>query len=101
MDRESVEHVIPAVNDARRRVVSGISDVAVRQQLTISLSSIEISLRSDDVEGVEAGILKVQALLSNYSPRAFADRQEISAIQLALAGAQRVSSPDAISVFTL
>jgi hypothetical protein len=100
MDRESVEQVIPAVNDARRRIVSGISDVSVRQQLTISLSNIELALRADDVESVGEGITKVQTLLGTYSPRAFADRQEISAIQLALAGAQRVSSPDAISIFT-
>jgi hypothetical protein len=98
MDRDAVENVMPAVNDARRRVASGIADVAVRQQLTITLSNIEIALRADDVADVEKGVTEVQALMSSYSPRAYADRQEISAVMLALAGVQKVSSPAGMTV---
>ena len=93
MDRDAVENVMPAVNDARRRVASGIADVAVRQELTITLSNIEIALRADDVADVEKGLSAVQALMGSYGPRAYADRQEISAVMLALAGVQKVSSP--------
>jgi hypothetical protein len=94
MDREAVENIMPAVNDARRRVASGIADVTVRQQLTITLSSIELALRADNVDDVEAGIQKVSTILDSYTPKARADRPEISAIFLALAGVQRVANPD-------
>ena len=99
MDREAVENVIPAINDARRRVASGISDVAVRQQLTIDLSSIEIALRGDDVESVDKGVEAVSALMSSYAPRASADRPEISAVQLALTSVRRVASPGSVESF--
>jgi hypothetical protein len=98
MDRDAVENVMPAVNDARRRVASGIADVAVRQQLTITLSNIEIALRADDVADVEKGVSAVQALMASYGPRAYADRQEISAVLLALAGVQKVATPGAPTV---
>src|SRR5262245_7797289 len=47
MDRDLVENFLPAVTDARRRVASGIADVSVRQEMTITLSNIEIALRAD------------------------------------------------------
>jgi hypothetical protein len=99
MDREAVENVIPAINDARRRVASGISDVAVRQQLTIDLSSVEIALRGDDVEAVNQGVEAVTTLMSSYAPRASADRPEISAVQLALSSVRRVASPGSAESF--
>jgi hypothetical protein len=98
MDRDAVENVMPAVNDARRRVAAGIADVSVRQQLTVTLSNIEIALRADDVADVEKGMAAVQTLMASYSPRAYADRQEISAVMLALAGVQKVSAPGGSSV---
>jgi hypothetical protein len=100
MDREAVENVMPSVNDARRRVASGIADVAVRQQLTITLSNLEIALRADDVDGVTKGMAAVETLLNSYSPRAHADRQEISAVMLVLAGVGRVASPDASTLLS-
>lgn len=99
MDRDAVENVMPAVNDARRRVAAGIADVSVRQQLTISLSAIEIALRGDDVEAAQTNVAAVKTLLSQYSPRAYADRQEISAVFLVLAGVERIASPEGSSVF--
>ena len=98
MDRDAVDNVMPAVNDARRRVASGIADVAVRQQLTLTLANIEIALRADDVADVEKGVSAVQTLMASYTPRAYADRQEITAVMLALAGVQKVASPDGQTV---
>ena len=43
MEREAVENIIPAVTDARRRVASVTADVAVRQEMTLTLSSVEMS----------------------------------------------------------
>ena len=100
MDHESVENVIPAITDARRRVASGISDVAVRQELTLTLSGIEIALRGDDVPGVAKGIADVTALLSQYGPRAYADRPEITAVYLAVAGVQRIATPETMTVLS-
>lgn len=100
MDHEGVENVLPAITDARRRVASGISDVAIRQQLTLSLSSIEIALRGDDVPAVAKGISEVTTLLSQYGPRAYADRPEITAVYLALAGVQRIATPETVTVLS-
>jgi hypothetical protein len=94
MDREAVENVIPAVTDARRRVASGIADVAVRQEMTITLSNIEIALRADDVETVEKGLTSVSNLVTAYGNRASADRPEVSAVLLALSAVQKVSNPN-------
>jgi len=94
MDREAVENVIPAVSDARRRVASGIADVAVRQELTITLSNVEIALRADDVETVEKGLTSVSTLITAYGNRASADRPEVSAVLLALSAVQKISSPN-------
>jgi hypothetical protein len=93
MDRAAVENIMPAITDARRRVASGIGDVAVRQQLTISLSGIELALRADDIDGVEKGLTNVATLMSTYGNRASADRAEVSAVFLVLTGVQRISSP--------
>jgi hypothetical protein len=100
MDHEAVENVLPAVTDARRRLASGISDVAVRQEITLAISGLEIALRGDDVPAVADGIQQITALMGQYSPRAFADRQEISAILLAIAGVQRIATPETITVFS-
>jgi hypothetical protein len=100
LDHDGVESVLPAITDARRRVASGISDVAIRQQLTLTLSGIEIALRGDDVPAVQKGITDVTTMLAQYGPRAYADRPEISAVLLALAGAQRVATPETISVLS-
>src|SRR6185436_8272938 len=94
MDRDAVENVIPSVTDARRRVAAGFADVAVRQQMTISLSNIEIALRADDVEGVETGLSSVSSLIGAYANRASADRAEVSAVFLALNRVQKISSPN-------
>jgi hypothetical protein len=94
MDRDAVENILPAVTDARRRVASGIADVAVRQEMTITLSNVEIALRSDDVESVEKGLTSVANLMSAYGNRASADRPEVSAVFLVLSGVQRISSPN-------
>lgn len=94
MDREEVENVIPAVTDARRRVASGFADVAVRQQMTITLSNIEIALRADDVESVETGLASVSTLVGAYANRASADRADVSAVLLVLNRVQRISSPN-------
>jgi hypothetical protein len=95
MDHDAVENVMPAVTDARRRVASGIADVAVRQEMTISLSNIEIALRADDVVNVEKGLTSVAALMTLYGNHASGDRAEVSAVLLALAAVQRISSPNA------
>src|SRR5690349_5224086 len=95
LDPSAVENVIPAVTDARRRVASGIADVAVRQEMTISLSNIEIALRADDVASVEKGLTSVSSLMTTYGNHASGDRAEVSAVLLALSAVQRVSSPDA------
>ena len=100
MDHVGVENVLPAVTDARRRVASGISDVAVRQQLTLSLSAIEISLRGDDVPSVEKSVTEIKTLLAEYGPRAYADRPEITAVMLALAGVQRIATPENMTVLS-
>src|SRR4051812_11081753 len=94
MDREAVENVIPSVTDARRRVAAGISDVSVRQQMTITLSNIEIALRADDVETVETGLATVSTLIGTYANHASADRAEVSAVYLALNRVQKISSPN-------
>jgi hypothetical protein len=94
MDRDAVENIIPAVTDARRRVASGFADVAVRQEMTITLSNIEIALRADDVESVEQGLTSVSSLLASYGNRASADRPEVSAVMLVLNGIQKISSPN-------
>jgi hypothetical protein len=94
MDRDEVETVIPAVTDARRRVASGIADVAVRQQMTITLSNIEIALRADDVESVDKGLSSVSSQLSAYSGRASSDRADVSAVLLVLNRVQKISSPN-------
>jgi hypothetical protein len=94
MDREEIENVIPAVTDARRRVASGFADVSVRQQMTVTLSNIEIALRADDVEGVESGLSTVSTLIGAYANRASADRAEVSAVFLVLNRVQRISSPN-------
>jgi hypothetical protein len=101
MDRDAVEALMPAISDARRRVASGIADVSVRQQLTINLSAVEIALRGDDVAAAQKAVAAVQTLLNTYSPRAYADRQEISAVFLVLAGVERVATPDASTVFSI
>ena len=93
MDRDAVENVIPAVTDARRRVASGISDVSVRQQMTLTLSDVEVALRADDVETVEKGLSSVSSLMSSYANRAGPDRAEVSAVWLAIIAVQKVSSP--------
>jgi hypothetical protein len=98
MDRDAVENIIPAVTDARRRVASGIADVAVRQEMTIELSNIEIALRADDVDGVDHGLTTVASLMATYSNRASGDRAEVSAVYLVVAGVQRISSPNAALV---
>ena len=95
MDRDAVENVMPAVTDARRRVATGIADVAVRQEMTISLSNIEIALRADDVVNVEKGLTSVSSLMTTYGNHASGDRAEVSAVLLALAAVQRISSPNA------
>lgn len=94
MDREAVENVIPAVTDARRRVASGIADVSVRQEMTLTLSNIEIALRADDVETVEKGLTAVSNLVTNYGNRASADRPEVSAVLLVLGAVQKISTPN-------
>ena len=98
MDRDAVENVLPAVTDARRRVASGIADVAVRQQMTVTLSNVEIALRADNVQEVEQGLSAVASLMGSYGNRAAADRPEVSAVMLALAAVQKVSSPNPPSV---
>ena len=100
MDRDGVENILPAVNDARRRLASGFADVAVRQQLTITLSEMEIALRADDVEGVEKHIKVVSDLLTQYNAHARSDRPEVSAVFLVMAGVERVAAPGAASSFT-
>ena len=95
MDRDAVENVIPAVTDARRRVASGIADVSVRQEMTITLSNVEIALRADDVAEVEKGLASVSSLMGSYSNRASADRPEISAVMLVLGAVHRISAPNA------
>jgi hypothetical protein len=97
MDRDGVENILPAVNDARRRVASGVADVSVRQQLTIALAEIEISLRADDVEGVARGMKKVGSLMTSYSAHAHGDRPEVSAVLLVMSGVERVAMPGALS----
>src|SRR4051812_175479 len=94
MDRDAVENIIPAVTDARRRVASGIGDVAVRQEMTIDLSNIEIALRADDVDGVEKGLTTVSSLMGSYANRASADRADVSAVFLVLSAVQKISSPN-------
>ena len=93
MDRDAVENILPAVTDARRRVASGIADVSVRQEMTVTLSDVEIALRADDVETVEKGLTSVANLMSSYGNRAPADRAEVSAVYLVLMAVQRISSP--------
>jgi hypothetical protein len=98
MDRDAVENIIPAITDARRRVASGIADVSVRQQMTISLSNIELGMRADDVDGVEVELGKVATLMTNYGNRASGDRQEVSAVFLVLNGVQKIAAPNAASL---
>lgn len=93
MDRDAVENILPAVTDARRRVAGGIADVSVRQQMTVTLSDVEIALRADDVDEVEKGLTTVATLMTTYGNRASGDRPEVSAVMLVLAGVQRISSP--------
>ena len=93
MDRDAVENMLPAVTDARRRVASGIADVSVRQEMTLTLSNVEIALRADDVNEVEKGLTTVATLMTTYGNRASGDRPEVSAVMLVLAGVQRISSP--------
>jgi len=98
MDRDAVENIIPAVTDARRRVASGIGDVAVRQEMTIELSNIEIALRADDVEGVDKSLTSVSSLMGSYGNRASADRADVSAVLLVLGAIQKISSPNSTLV---
>lgn len=94
MDRDAVENIIPAITDARRRVASGIADVAVRQEMTLTLSNVEIALRSDDVGNVEKGLTSVSSLLGAYGNRASADRPEVTAVFLVLSAVQKISTPN-------
>jgi hypothetical protein len=100
MDRDAVENILPAINDARRRIASGFADVAVRQQLTITLAEIEIALRADDVDGVEKNMKAVANLMTQYSAHARSDRPEVTAVFLVMAGVERVATPGAASSFT-
>ena len=97
MDRELVENMLPAVTDARRRVAGGIADVSVRQEMTITLSNVEIALRADDVTTVEKGLTSLSTMMSAYGNRASGDRAEVSAVFLVLDGVQRISSPNSTS----
>jgi hypothetical protein len=99
MDRDQVENVMPAIVDARRRVASGIGDVAVRQQMTITLSNVEIALRSDDVETAQKGLTEVANLMSSYGTRASADRPEVSAVFLVLTSVQKITSPGTVLAY--
>lgn len=93
MDRDAVENILPAVTDARRRVAGGIADVSVRQQMTVTLSDVEIALRADDVETVEKGLASVSTLMSSYANRAGGDRADVTAVWLVIVGVQKISSP--------
>jgi hypothetical protein len=93
LDRDAVENILPAVTDARRRVASGISDVSVRQQMTMTLSDVEVALRADDVATVVSGVTSVSTLMNSYGTRAPADRAEVSAVYLVLMAVQKISSP--------
>jgi alpha-D-ribose 1-methylphosphonate 5-triphosphate synthase subunit PhnG len=86
-----------AVTDARRRVAAGIADVAVRQEMTITLSNVEIALRADDVTTVEKGLTSLSTMMGAYGNRASGDRAEVSAVFLVLNGVQRTSSPNSTS----
>ena len=97
MDRDGVENILPAVNDARRRLAPGVADVSVRQQLTLTLAEMEVALRTDDVRAVERGMKIVGALMTSYASRARSDRPEVSAVLLVMSGVERVATPGSLS----
>lgn len=99
MDKNSVEAVMPALTDARRRLASGIVDITVRQKLSLSLSSVEIALRSDDVQGVETALSNLSDLLGSYEARTHTDKSEVSAIFLVMNVVSRVAAPESPTTY--
>lgn len=99
MDRESVDNIMPALTDARRRVASGFVDVGVRQQMTLLISNVELALTSDDVEAVQKNLASLDALLSGYRAKSQTDRPEVSTVYTVMSAVSRIASSGASAAY--
>lgn len=99
MDRESVDNILPAVTDARRRVASGLVDVGVRQQMTLLLSNVELGLTSDDVDAVQKNLASLDALLSAYRSKSQTDRPEVSTVYTVMSAVSRIAAPASAAAY--
>jgi hypothetical protein len=85
MDRAAVDSLMPSVLDARLRVAGGIKDIATRQKVEVSLSSLEVALKSDNAQHAHDNIQSIATLLDGYRVQSSTgDGADISAIFITL-----------------
>jgi len=85
LNRAAVDSLMPSVTDARLRIASGITDIPTREKVIVSLSSLEIALKSDNAQHAQDNITTVSDLLTGYRAQSPAgDGADISAVFLML-----------------
>ena len=85
IDRAAVARVMPAVTDARLRITNGLGNVAIRQQVILDISNLEIALRSGNAERSQLLVRTVTREVTDYRAKAsFSEGADMSAIFLML-----------------
>lgn len=85
IDRNAVARVMPAVTDARVRLTSGLGNVAIRQQVILELSDLEIALRSGDAVRAQSLVRQVTTVVTDpLTQSSFTEGADVSAIFLML-----------------
>lgn len=85
IDLAAVDSLMPSVTDARLRVAPGIKDFTTREQIVVSLSSLEIALKSDNAQHAHDNIQTITTLLDGYRGQSSSgDEADVSAIFIML-----------------
>jgi hypothetical protein len=86
IDAEYLKVALPAVEDARTRIVQNIDNAGVRERISYDLRKIQLALETGDAHGARYHVHLVGTILDDYkkSGSAMSDGPEVSAIALAL-----------------
>jgi hypothetical protein len=97
-DRQAIDNVMPAVTDARFRLASGVTNIASRQQVVLSLSNLELALRTGDTEKSRTRLNEVTKSLEAYRAKAsVGDAADISAMYLMLHAVSEIVGPGIVA----
>ena len=83
---QDINNVLPAVIDARTRLVKGIDNIPIRQTVTLDISHIETSLRGENYGQCRAYEMALDNILAQVPPN-----PDISAIELMIIQVRQIT----------